>query len=277
MPTVYTANSKSAAITQALLGTCKPCCGAGSGSGSGSGGPYSYTCCQEEGIATDWTVSGTVKGCSYGYWQSHVNSGWVEVTPKYGGLRAAYNGNTDGYIWEEIFCADGSNDFSVPMTVFQASDCDISALMIQMSSGGVPVGPTLTLLTKYRAREIPGGAALIFDPTVDTGISLGPPVTYVPGSDYRDTSDSVGYAMESEIYCYCDTDRWAFLTYSGAGTLYAPTVHAFDPYLGATGQYFLTEGIRCFESYVAPGPPFDYDPSARNIGFLPDNFLISPA
>lgn len=35
MPTVYTANSKSAAIAKAILGTCKPCCGSGSGSGSG--------------------------------------------------------------------------------------------------------------------------------------------------------------------------------------------------------------------------------------------------
>lgn len=51
MPTVYTANSKSAAITKAILGACKPCCG--SGSGGGSGGGDAGNCCGCERFLCD--------------------------------------------------------------------------------------------------------------------------------------------------------------------------------------------------------------------------------
>ena len=71
MPTVYTANSKSAAITKAILGACKTCCGSGSGSGSGGGGTVTSCCdwcqCSGSGNGTS-TVPSTldvtiVSGC----------------------------------------------------------------------------------------------------------------------------------------------------------------------------------------------------------------------
>ena len=64
MPTVYTANSKSAAITKAILGACKPCCGSGSGSGSGSGRARIPCCDPTPTITTvSWAMTGAACGC----------------------------------------------------------------------------------------------------------------------------------------------------------------------------------------------------------------------
>lgn len=61
------ANSKSAAIAKAILGTCRPCgCGSGvgSGSGSGSGGDGLPNCCGDQGPLASVTFSYDIPGCA---------------------------------------------------------------------------------------------------------------------------------------------------------------------------------------------------------------------
>ena len=77
MPTVYTANSKSAAITKAILGACKPCCGSGSsGSGGGVADCTDNNCC---GCPVDEDGTGSGGGLSELYVTLDISC-WGSIT-----------------------------------------------------------------------------------------------------------------------------------------------------------------------------------------------------
>lgn len=129
MPTVYTANSKSAAITKAILGACKPCCESGSGSGSGSGIPVPCGCAGCD------CCPGTC------WWASRWHSQWDVNTPKYAATAGPYT--MTAYSMSVVGLAD--EYYYIGDIASSAGNCEIGGLFSVDS--GCNASTVLHLLT----------------------------------------------------------------------------------------------------------------------------------
>lgn len=139
MPTVYTANSKSAAITKAILGAYKPCCGSGSGSGSsgsGGGGGGTEPCCGCDTYPADISVSWDVACLDAG--TAVLTKVFASTNCTTAGMKVQYNYTVTNSTSEDFLFANRCSD-NTAIGVSNATDtttfsvecwaCEINGVM----------------------------------------------------------------------------------------------------------------------------------------------------
>lgn len=273
----------SSSRTPVVVPICNDCPTSGSASGSSSGSgqepTYSEDCCEEEGVAADWSYTITTKGCSSNHFYHTnpyiVDGVWFYVAPMFGGLEAAYEvilGTIiiGGYVynWDECFCTDTTTSVDVPMSVISTAQCGGGTLLDINQIGSVTIGPKLKIVR--RQYQSIGGPGALPNPAVDTVVT-GPET--VEGE----------YSISSEFFCGCaDLPSTSSLPVALLPPILQPTndpirVSAFAGIL-ADVTYNFANGPRCFLCFKstsktdnAPGDP-RYDPT-----FLPDQVEMCPA